>query len=200
MPLAPVGFISLTLESLRVLIANTPAFRTWVGGANGVASVDQVKDRIFLFEASRPDGTTYTVDELNQLRPFVVLRRFMLKTPTGDLRSGGEPIKAERHSNVGYQHTSKWFVDFEDKVPPEDLNNIVDAERRFLNNVGQTIEGIENLTGDTSYITSDEATAGICGLGVQMMTVHLPAHRTAADELGTQGDAWKETWMFVVAL
>jgi len=133
--IAGTGMISLPLENLRTLLANSSTFQDWVGAAGTPEQkIVAAKNRIYL--------VGYDSDSV--VRPFACI-------------SWGEDWVAEAIGG-GASHSfscrgSLWLL-FEDAVAVANQGDHEDAAFAFTNEVGQIISDIESLAASSELFAA----------------------------------------------
>ena len=187
MPVVPTGPISLPLANLQALLAHCDAWRDWVGGAEGRADVDAAGERIFLIEPTKPGtGGVYSAEELEELRPFIVVDWF----DQSIARRAGSSYSPMRVALGTFRFGGMLSMSIEDNLPEEDAANPTDALIQFMNRLGALTLEMGGLgAGAVDYLTEDEVTAGLGGLLIREFSTPLGVvERVEADRANTQGD------------
>jgi hypothetical protein len=176
MPVTASGPISLPLEYGRILVANCAAFRSW-GGASSVA---KAMERIHLVDVPPPEGGgSYSIDELEALRPYVTIDQFALPGS----RQGGDGWMSVRRGQGAFVDGGKLLLRFFDNVPPEDQHNAAEARLLFMNRLGGVLQEMK-LKGGGDGVDAD----GNPLLSVHGMSIWEPFRRAFEDEVPTMGD------------
>lgn len=151
-------------QNLVLLLAACPTFQVMVSAADA----DQALVAIHHDEVTAPDGTEYTLDELQTLRPFAVV----WTSPEG----GGYQMQ-KTASGVGshFMESGELILTLEDDVPEEIKDHPAEVSRRFLNNVGQIVREMADRAGD-DY------------LNVNRMAILNGPRRAHEDIVPTEGD------------
>jgi len=124
------GPLSLPLENLRTLLANSATFKTWVGAADVTAA----KDRIYLAGVA---GTAYT-------RPYAVV----MQAGAGGLERVAEADGAAKR----FIASGRLLLALEDDVPSDYQSSYADAELDFTNTIGAIISEMEALAGTSGFL------------------------------------------------
>lgn len=142
----PAGSVSKAQENLRGSLADSTAFRTWVG-ASGPSAQQQALNRIH--HESLPPRTTgeaYGLVELQGMRPFCLL---------STIRFHKRKIAAFDFGEEG-----TLALHFEEDVAVEIVSNEGEIGRRIMNSVGQILDDIVNKSGTPLYLDIDEVELG----------------------------------------
>jgi hypothetical protein len=125
------GPLSIPMNALRVLIANTSEFQTWTG----TGDADAAAGRIYLAGVDADDAT----------RPFAVI-------------SHGARWEARRYAGGArnwFLTTGSLRVLFEAAIDAGDVDDHEDAESAFLGDVGGIMSAALDLSGSDDYLSLD---------------------------------------------
>lgn len=127
------GALSLPMENLRTLLANSAHFQSWVG----VADAESAKAHIYIAAIDGADVVTS--------RPFAMITNV--------------PGQANFDSNAvaggGRMHffdTGSLYLWFESAIATADQSSHQDAHFVFLNNAGEFVDDMKTLAGSGSYM------------------------------------------------
>lgn len=162
MAVTAAGRLSLPLDNLQDLIANSGNFQTWTGTANAAAA----KARIHV----QAEGPSYT-------RPAAIVSL----GPDDDWRSVQDSAGAAGH----YVDTGMLRVQFEANVASGNQADHTDALYEFTNNVGAIIDDMLGLAGSDTYLVVHEIRK-TDGPG----RIRIEDVGTDADEFSSDGDAY----------
>lgn len=142
--ISPQGCLSLAQQHLKVMLADSTAFRSWVGAADQ----DQALSRIYLEALPLGDRQSYDLEELRALRPHAIvwtepqngfaLRRVSVDDGYGFHESG--VIRVWLEQDVGSAMTG--------------LPGSVDLS--FKNSVGLILDDLAALAGGAGYLDVTE--------------------------------------------
>ena len=132
MSVTPTGPLSKPLNRLRTLLSESATWQTWTGSADATEALEH----IYLVEAD-PDEVT---------RPFAVV-------------GFGDSYNARAEAGGAgqvYVDGGELFLMFEDE--PDSEHSAADAELTFLNNVGNSLSEMLEISGTDAYLTIEEIT------------------------------------------
>lgn len=135
----PVGTISLVAQTLRVSLADSPAFRDWTGTDNQAAALAHVhKD-----DLPPPAGTAeaYTPAELSALRPFVLFW-------FGSMSEDADSVS----SSFEFSDRGEFTLRFEQDVDPLIDDDEAEIVLRFENTLGQILDDLKGTAGTAGYL------------------------------------------------
>lgn len=105
----PAGPLSLPLDDVRDLIANSAAVQAWMG----VGTVAAAKLRTFLKKATNPAGVTLTLAEIGLIAPCAIV----------NYADGGGP-RIELASSTGFMSSGEIMVEFWQVLTETDIHDI----------------------------------------------------------------------------
>lgn len=166
MPVAPEGLWAVTLEHLRDLLAELPAWQAWagVGGANAVARAKARTHAVDLPPPEQGVDREYTPDELTLLRPFAVV----------DTMQGG--LRLRKIAESQFTQGGSLVLCLEDNISDSDLADPAAAKIKFMNRVGAVIGDLLDYAGVDGRLNVT---------GVDLLT---DVERSSLDEVPTHGE------------
>lgn len=166
MPLTnPSGTLSQAEQALRVLLADTTAFRTWTDSDNQAEALARIHCHALPPPAS---GRQHTMAELDAYRPFALI----WTEPEGG-------FSAQRDTASGFSCTGRLRIRFEDGIDPDDSDDPAEAFRVFCNALGGVLD----------EMLADGGTGSSTVLALDALRLEVGPYRTHEDELATIGDA-----------
>lgn len=174
MTTAASGPLMLPLEYLRNALADSAAFRTWVGTA-GANIQEQARNRIHYESLSPPpaSGDVYTLVELQSLRPFAMLWM--------NQEDGFQSVRDAAAGGDEWAHSGRLFMWFEQDILEAIQGDAAEIYVRFMNQIG-------------SFITEMQDAAAAAGSGAtrylvwNTLNIVMGPIRSELDELVLQGD------------
>ncbi|MFQ5414661.1 MAG: hypothetical protein ACE5E6_09410 [Phycisphaerae bacterium] len=165
---APAGAISLAQNYLRVTLADSATFRTWVGATDRSGALLHIHDDAL----PAPRRGEYTLTELRSLRPYVLVSTIGL-TWTRDAVSDA----------FEFRGSGRLPVRFVQDVDPAITLDEAEMSRTFQNTIGQIIDDIVALAGQPGY------------LAIERVTLDAGWSRSHKSEYRTEGDVqwWDAT-------
>ena len=178
---AATGVISKPLDDLRTLLSNCTGMQTWMG----VASSALALAKIHIAGLPPTDNDSYTKEELDDFRPFVIV---------STESEAGNSFRFTASGGAGGRHfnrSGQCRVYLEQAVAIEYRDDPSELDRLFQNAMGEIIEdtgagsGLLDLTATGTYF------------GVNSLVSHGP-FRATEDEIVADGDhiwsLWEITW------
>lgn len=171
----PVGRISLATENLRLLIADTPAFRSWVAEGEVAFTGAEALKRVHRDTAPSKDSgqEAYTFSELRALRPYALVSVVdfqIVKYAESTLR----------------QDSGTLAIRFSKNVDQEIADDEQEIGFRFQNEIGSIVDGMDALSKGNPYLII---------VGMSMLS---PFMRSSVLETHTTGDYvfsdWRVNW------
>jgi|GEM_PF-6566486 len=143
MPVAATGFISLSIENLRDLVARSPTWQTWTGSTLGTAEENATRARLFTYSMDLPtpdagQAERYEAAELTGIRPLVLIDAFL------DPAYGGG-FELARNAHDYMRDGGALLLRFEADVAAELAGDEAQAKRDFINRIGNTLYDIGQL-------------------------------------------------------
>jgi len=161
----PTGPLSLPLFHLREMLADSPAFQAFVNAANAA----EARERIHYSALPAQYGETYTVEELNELRPFAMIGIPSEESYEMTTIAGGGPFNWTDEGQIILY--LEW--DVADAFQRDRAAADVDA----MNTIGAILSEIQDRSGLAGFLCIDR--------------IRLSAiFRTKTEEHNTQGDAY----------
>ncbi len=162
-----VGNLARARENAGLTLADTAAFRALVGAT----SQGQALKRIHHCGLPRPaDRQSYTVEELEALRPFAIL----FTNPEAGYTKSADAIT----ESFDYADSGRILIDLEVDVPAEIAPDDGEVMSRAENVIGQILDDLAGLCGKDGYLAA-----------VTLALVEGP-YRSPLEEGEAQGDYW----------
>jgi len=141
MPLtAAEGSVSLAVDHLRVMLADSATFRTWVGAANQAAALARI-----YYEALPPPANRneYTLAEALALRPFAQI----WSAPHAGFTMRPDAVGA-RSAESG-----SLSIQFEQTVDSLITDDAAEISRRFANVIGKIMDDLDAVREVAGYLS-----------------------------------------------
>lgn len=162
---APQGSISKAVDNLRVTLADSAAFRSWVG------AVDQATALVKIYYESLPppaDKNEHTFAELVAYRPYALV---------WTVPDSGFALRHDAHSGLFvYNESGLMMIRLIQAVDAGIANDPAEISRQFLNTVGTILDQLAAKAGGGGYLAIEE------------MELDFGPYRGDPDERSTQGD------------
>jgi hypothetical protein len=185
MAVTPTGVLSLPLANLQALVSHCAAWQAWVGGDATPANAATAKLNVHLLELPAPtaDGK-YTADELNDLRPFIIVNWF----DPAQARRAGASFEPVRIAQGTYHYGGMLAIEVEAAVPDGYADDPNSAKLDFMNRLGALILEMGQKQQLADYLTSDEITAGLGGILINQFILPFGIERSEKSQQNPQGD------------
>lgn len=150
------GGISVVRESVRSMLADVAAFRTWAGTVSGLPTPQEAslaKIHVNQLSTLPAGGGLWTLAELVALRPFVIMDRdetsYRSKSIATNSNGGEEHVASGEIALDFYKDISGAL-----QLLPRDLHET------FENDQGAIIDGLRGLSGQSGYAKLDDVDGG----------------------------------------
>ncbi len=140
----PTGPISLAQQNLRLSLADSTAWRSWVDAT----TQEQALNRIHLIGLPPADDDFYTRIELETKRPYAIVAM----APEGGFMQRALASGATRTPG----DSGVLLLTIADDVPQEIESNLAELDMRFLNNVGAVLDDMWDVNGTGGYLAFSE--------------------------------------------
>ncbi len=123
----PAGKLSITMETLRDMLASCTAFQTWTGETTAAGA----EDHIYLDDLDPPAGEEYTANEWANVRPFCII----------SMPSWG----SERIATNTPRFSGTLEIDLVQTVPEAIADDPAEVALQFRNSMGQILDELLTL-------------------------------------------------------
>jgi hypothetical protein len=143
---AATGSISTLKELLRITVADSAAFRTWVGAATQAEALEHIHLNAIPQPYRYEDGKPWTVGDLQDLRPLAIVR---MENHRAVHTSSGE-------TGYNYGRSTNLRLTLIDNVDEDASWDDPEVTRGFENTVGTIVDELLVLGGQSGYLPFTE--------------------------------------------
>jgi hypothetical protein len=136
----PADSLSLAQEHLRLMVADSTAFRAWAAAASQAAALARIHHDVLPAGA----GTEHTLAELQAARPFAIVWT--------DPEGGYEFSLASFDDGFSYRDAGRIWLLLEQDVPAADADDPAELHIKLRNLMGALIKDLCGMAGKAGYL------------------------------------------------